>query len=141
MTKPPNAVITSLFAAMVANWAFASSAIAAPCTSLAGTWLGMSHCGDLAAAPSCKEERVRYRIAAAGTGLAMQAERAAATGFVPMGDGHLICDGGQGLWVWDIVTPNFRGRWSFGRAGDALTGELRLDNGSVTRRVEAHLTQ
>jgi hypothetical protein len=129
-----------LFAALAVNCAFASTASAAPCPSLAGTWLGTSHCSDLGAAPNCREERVRYRIAGAAAALTMQGERAAPEGFVPMGDIRLTCDPRQGRWISDIVAPNFRGRWSFSRVGKMLTGELRLDNGIVSRRVEAQLT-
>src|SRR3954463_648495 len=113
-----SALVVVLTAAIVANCVFASAALAAPCPSLAGDWLGTSHCSARAAAPNCKEERVRYRVAAAGAGLVMPGERAAAGGFTPMGDILFTCDGRQGRWISDIVTPSFRGRWSFSRAGD-----------------------
>ena len=129
-----------LFAALAVNCAFASTASASPCSSLAGTWLGTSHCSDLRAAPNCKEKRVRYRIAGAAASLDPCRPGPRRRGTCPMGDIRLTCDPRKAGGFRTSSRPISCGRWSFWRVGKMLTGELRLDNGIVSRRVEAQLT-
>jgi formylglycine-generating enzyme required for sulfatase activity len=110
-----------------------------PLTALAGEWRGTSLCVDLARAPNCKDEIVRYTFTPASDGRSahLVADKIVAGRFEPMGEMDVSPAGGE--WRYELRTRSGEAlRWSFRPNGRRLAGELtRAADGARLRAVEA----
>lgn len=102
-------------------------------SSVVGTWEGKSICTVRPSA--CHDEHVIYDIARKGQKLMMSADKVVNGERQNMGD--LECTYADET----LTCPLPRGVWAFIVSGTKMTGELKLTDGTVFRKVDAQKKQ
>lgn len=104
-----------------------------------GRWAGTSLCTNLAVAPHCKDESVRYTFAPGGNSAEpthLVAEKIVAGKYEVMYEMDFLFDAASASWRHDFTAANDRYRWSYRLVGGRLLGETReLATGAQVRSV------
>lgn len=106
-----------------------------------GRWTGTSLCTNLAVAPHCKDESVRYTFAPGGNAAEpthLVAEKIVAGKYEVMYEMDFRFDAASGEWRHDFTAPKDWYRWSYRLVEGRLLGEVReLASGAQVRSVVA----
>ena len=105
-----------------------------------GEWRGTSQCMNLALAPACKDETVRYVFTGPiGTNkYHVAADKLVAKNYQPMGEFDLTYGPADSTWTFVLDVPSCKEcRWWFRVRGSRLTGGLTTAAQDTLRKVMA----
>lgn len=129
-----------MLALLIASFAVQASPVQSG-NGIIGVWIGESICVNLAIAPHCKNEKIRYSFKAGANTVEpthLVAEKFVSGRYEVMYEMDFAIDPKSKTWFHDFDSAQGKCRWQYRVSGNRLVGEvILLGSGSPLRKVAA----